>query len=511
MSEMNILVVEDEQAIRKGIEKAIAQLNDGFRVLSTADDGETALQWLETAKVLPDLIITDIYMQFMDGIELIEQVNRRYPGIPCAILSGHEDFRLAQKAIDLKVCRYITKPVQPAELHGILCAIREDIMKARLRFASQQHAGKPSRANTESYVREKLLSDLLEGKLLSMAELKENADCFNFPLDGEYFGGVVRLKKSEPELSQRDLLLYCTGTKHLFSETVLGNVKGFVLIKDERTLVFGIQPADSNSCDSIQNFALLADKVLGIPVATAVGTVVRGIVRIPQSVSQAYDLLEAHSLGEPSYPLEEEQKFRMALGTGRTEEALLSARQFLRMLMAGNEGDAHALQGFYKLAVSVEKLFQELGLQCPALPQLHRHSMAVAAKRMQRWLEACVISRGTVTKTGAASDVVEKVAAYIEQHYHDYSLTLQSLADVVSLHPNYLTQTFRKQTGFSCMQYLAKTRMEKAKQLLNNTDLKISEIAEKVGYENPLYFSSYFKKWVGKNPSDYKEESGSYA
>lgn len=274
MSEMNILVVEDEQTIRKGIEKAITQLNDEFRVLSTEDDGETALQWLEKAEILPDLIITDIYMQFMDGIELIEQVNSRYPGITCAILSGHEDFRLAQKAIDLKVCRYITKPVQPAELHGILSTIREDIMKARLRYASQ-HAGKPSSVNTESYVREKLIS--------------------------------------------------------------------------------------------------------------------------------------------------------------------------------------------------------------------------------------------AVTKTSVTSDIVDKVAAYIEQHYYDYSLTLQSLADVVSLHPNYLTQMFRKQTGLSCMQYLAKTRIEKAKQLLNNTDLKIAEIARKVGYENPLYFSSYFKKWVGKNPSDYKEESGSYA
>ncbi|UUZ84955.1 helix-turn-helix transcriptional regulator [Paenibacillus sp. P26] len=106
---------------------------------------------------------------------------------------------------------------------------------------------------------------------------------------------------------------------------------------------------------------------------------------------------------------------------------------------------------------------------------------------------------------------MDKVAAHLEEHYAEAALTLQQLAELAGVHPNYLTQTFRKITGLSCMQYLARLRMEKAKALLHQTDLKICDIAERVGYENPLYFSDYFKKWVGVNPSDYKDGMGSYA
>ena len=238
---LKILIVDDEAIIRKGLENMVKQWCR-FRVIGVADDGETALKWLRETASLPDLMITDLYMQYMDGLELIRQVNTLYPEIRCAILSGHEDFHLAQKAIELKVCQYITKPVE---------------------------------------------------------------DQFLFD--------------------------------------------------------------------------------------------------------------------------------------------------------------------------SLERVLEE-------------------------------ISPGHATGNGLYSkDVVELTIQHIHSHYQIPTLSLQELADNASVHPNYLTQLFKRRMGVPCMQFLTQVRMEKAKELLLHSNLRISAVARHVGYENPLYFSSYFKKWVGMNPSKYRE------
>jgi two-component system response regulator YesN len=502
MLDIKILVVDDEQIIRNGLEKAITQLSDGFQVLATADDGETALQWLKETDVLPDLLITDIFMRFVDGIELIEQVNALYPTITCVILSGHEDFKIAQKAIKLMVQQYIIKPIQLPELHAILNSLRNEIGK--------NAAGRTSQVHRDKYVREKLLMDLIEGRLISEGELNENAKCFPFPLVGEYIGGVIRLKKNEIELSQRDLLLYSVGTKHLFTEVILEETNGFVLIRDERTLVFGLQSVGLNTKETIEQFTFLTETALGIPVMMATGNVISNLVLIPQSVNQAFDVLDNSTDISKVYPLEEEHQFRVTLGRGRSKEALHYAQRFMHILASENTGDTYIVQSSYRFAGCVEQVLQELSIPCPPLPQLHQQSITTVLKRMEEWVEICVTSRGCSDKSAPNTDIVDKVLDYINKHYSDYTLSLQCLADIVSVHPNYLTQKFRRQTGFSCIQYLAKTRMEKAKQLLDQTDLKISDIAEKVGYENPLYFSSYFKKWVGLNPSEYRDGNDSY-
>ncbi|MCZ8516941.1 response regulator [Paenibacillus filicis] len=504
---MNILIVDDEPIIRKGLEKAIRQL-EGFTVAGSADDGETALEWLEGAERLPDLIITDIFMQYIDGLELIEQVNRLYPGIKCTILSGHEEFHLAQKAIDLKVCRYITKPVEPSELYAVLDCIRTDIRKERLRRSDLLRLEQLT-ANASLYVRDKLLSDLLEGRLVSAAELHDFAGCFPFSLEEEFISGVMCVCKWDSGSSQRDMLLYSVAVKQLFLEAVLSHRKGFIMIKDTGTLVFGMQ-GDSRELETAADFCSLAESVLGIPVAVELGDPAKGLLQLASSLAGAFERLEARMNETFVYPFQEEQRLRVALRTGDTDGMHRVTADFAGRLLATGSGPDIALQGFYKLIVSVEQLLEELQVACPPSPRLSHLPFPSAVERIERWLDACLLARGALPSP-SGSELVDKVAAYLEEHYAEASLTLQQLAELAGVHPNYLTQTFRKITGLSCMQYLARLRMEKAKALLHQTELKICDIAERVGYENPLYFSSYFKKWVGVNPSDYKDGMGTYA
>ncbi|WP_165972316.1 response regulator transcription factor [Paenibacillus piri] len=504
---MNILIVDDEAIIRKGLERAIGQF-DGFRVVGTADDGESALEWLKSADAPPDLIITDIFMQYIDGLEFIERVSGQYPHIRCAILSGHGEFHLAQKAIDLKVCRYITKPVEPPELFSVLDGIREEIRKERTRYADPLRMEQLT-ANATLYVRDKLLSDLLEGRLVSASELRDFAGCFPFSLDAHFVGGVVRVCKYGMDLSQRDMLLYSVAVKQLFTEVVLSGTAGFVMIKETGTLVFGTRGAQPD-WEALDSFGSLAESVLGIPIAFETGETAHGLLELQPSLAGAVDRLESRINEHFFFPLEQVQQLRLAARAGDIEEMRVAAHAFIHTLLEHNFGMELVLQGFYKLIESMEGLLGQLDIECPKPPQLLHLPLPSVVDYMEKWLDSCISLCGRL-KPRPGSDMVHKVMVHMEENYADHSLSLNSLAERVSVHPNYLTHMFRKQTGLSCMQFLARLRMEKAKLLLHEPDLKICEIADRVGYGNPLYFSSYFKKWVGVNPTDYKDGLGTYA
>lgn len=498
---MKILIVDDEPIILNGLRRLIGEW-EGYHVIGCADDGETALEWLQNSEVLPDLILTDIFMQYIDGLDLIEQVNQHYPGIKCVILSGHGEFHLAQKAIDLKVSRYITKPVDPSELFSFLESIRAELQteqEHRLDLLKREQFA----ADATLYVRDKLLSDLLEGRLLSEEELSDFVGCFPFSIDQSFIPGVIRVFESEMGLPQRSILLQSVAVKQLFLETFLTDFKGFVMIKDTKTVVFGIQlePDDRNE---IADFPDLVENVLGIQAAMAMGQKAEGLLALPSTISGLYEKLESRKAESFVYPIEQERKLRLALRLGQQKVIMQAASEFMDHLVNENPDIESILQGLYKMMESISSLFKEMGMSIPSYPPLSQVPAATAIERMEKWLEACM-NQQQMRKSQDTVDAIEKVTMYMQEHYGDTSLSLQQLADMVSLHPNHFTQLFRKNTGLSCMQFLAQLRMEKAKELLHQTDLKISEIAERVGYENPLYFSSYFKKWVGLNPSEYKE------
>ncbi|SFL55510.1 Two-component response regulator, YesN/AraC family, consists of REC and AraC-type DNA-binding domains [Paenibacillus sp. 1_12] len=501
---MNVLIVDDEQIIRHGMERVIQQF-DGYEVVGTADDGETALKWLSETDHLPDLIITDILMQYIDGLDLIAKVNELYPGVRCTILSGHEDFHLAQKAIDLKVLRYITKPVEPKELYAVLETIRQEIHKEQKNKIDLLRKEQLT-TNASLYVRDKLLSDLFEGRLVSVREISCFAEYFPFSLENQFHGGVIRILKASAELTNRDYLLYSVAVKQLFSETILVQCRGFVMIKDTNTLVFGLSDGYTEAVEAVQQFSYLAESVLSIPIALGVDEEARDLLQLGLSVADTLERMENKMKSLFNYPLEAEKRLRLAIRNGHAEEARISADAFIGLVLESRFGLEPILQACYKLIESIHLILVELGLEKPAAPRLVGLFIPEISRQMQDWLEDCISLRASL-KTKHHNDLIIRITSFMEEHYGDCGLSLQRLADVVSVHPNYLTQTFRKQTGLSCMQYLARLRMEMAKELLNSDELKINQISEIVGYENPLYFSSYFKKWVGMNPSDYKKLS----
>jgi len=516
VSTLGVMIVEDESIIRKGLEKAIARMDGSFRVVGAFDDGESALAFLERTDAWPDLIVTDIYMRRMDGLELIEAARKLRPDVKCVILSGHEDFQLAKKAIALKVERYVLKPIDAAELGKVLAEAAEDIRRERSIRSDQARLEtlESLHAMSAAHLRDKLVADLLRDRPASLEDARRFSHVLPFGADDRFVCGVMRVRKGCPAASPRDAYLYCMAVRQLFTETVLAETGGFAVETEAGALAFGVVcagAAEDAAREAVERFAATSEAVLRVPVAVAIGGAADGLDGIRSAVDRAMGLLAETMREDARYPVERERNLRIALGTGKTEAAAEAVREFLRELTGSGAGAEFVLQALYRLVVAVEALFAELGSPCPKPPALSAQTAAVAMERIEGWVGECAIARASAAGSQTRPDVVQRVRAYLHEHYGDPAITLQSLAAFAGVHPNYLTQTFRKQTGLSCMQYLAQLRMEKAKELLRETDLKISDVSVRVGYENPLYFSSYFKKWVGVYPSEFKEGMGAYA
>ncbi|WP_010277924.1 response regulator transcription factor [Paenibacillus senegalensis] len=502
---MQIMIVEDEDLIRRGLERVINRI-EGVEVIAAADDGESALQWLEACEQLPDLIITDIFMQFVDGLELVAEINRRYPGIRCALLSGHDDFKLAQRAIHLKVCRYLVKPVNEQEISQFLAEIRQEMEQERLSHESNLLAWEQAHMNDKKHVMDKLLLDLLENRLASVKDISDFSGYFPFDLEQvKLAGGIIQIRKSDPGYSQRDLLLYSIAVKQLFAEAVLSDNAGFVILKDSCTLVFGLQNKSLELVEeALLRFSELSSYMLGIPIVFGVGGETKKLIEFREIIGSAYDKLGAVKDYVRLYPEEIVQQLRLSLRMGDKQKACGYAKELIDKIAAISTDADFLLQSFYRVIDSVQELLEELRQTRVEAPRMAGLSSLELIQNMQKWITA--VANGMILEgKSPQNQLVAQVIAFMEENYHDSELSLHRLADIGYVHPNYLTQVFRKHTGLSCMQYLARLRMEKAKQLLAQENLKIGQIAERVGYGNQLYFSSYFKKWTGQTPSDYKE------
>lgn len=508
MNKWSVLIVDDESIIRRGLKRALSEIHEQFYVLGTADDGETALQFLAEAEVLPDVVLTDIYMQYIDGLELIHKINQLYPSIRCVIFSGHKDFEIAKKAIDLKVIRYLNKPVQMEEFIQLFEELRKEMEADQLinehvkRIEQMNFSGAP-------YIRDKLLMDIFEGRLISMDELNSFQDYFSFPLTGQFRAGVVRIDKLSDDVTKRDQLLYTVAVKHLFQEVVLVEHPGFALIQDPGMVLFGLssnkeQDQHSGIFIFLQQFIDLSKSILQIAVKVEMGSNVEGLAQLIASLNEAYAQLGNKSMKETFDPEEEEMRLRIAFRIGDSDAVRTSAQQYAEYLVSRYLSVKDLVEQLNHLIQRMEQLAIELDVASPGRPNLNKASVNAIRMQFLQWIDGFVSLRLSTMKSAKEKKYVGQVKAYLHENFADPSLNLQKLADIALINPNYLTQEFHKATGYSCIQYLAKLRMDTAKELLSTTTFKIYEIAERVGYDNPLYFSHYFKKWVGVNPSEFK-------
>lgn len=502
---MNILIADDEKIEREGI-RYLLSLEKGERRIFEAANGKQAMQILRTENI--DMILTDIKMPVMDGLELARRAKELFPEIRIVIFSGYNDFTFAQEAIRYGVTDYILKPVDPDNFHEI-------IEKAEKNMRERQ-AEENREIRRQNFLQQYFLQNYLySGK----KEILEKA------------GEFVDLDKWN---GWHCAILIETDTA--FFDTAEENFPG-ELQKELRRVFFYLNLNERQSLLLFQD--VYCDYLL---VANHLYTFLKRnyMVRIYLSVSRKFDGCEClpEILGQLEQQMEE--KFY------HPEKHIFSCEEEELKMVAGEVQDSQLMQMIsedisrkdteqlwkhfecLKEKYSSNTQFSAMYIKfvfSNVIQELFQENQFADEHRLEQEIDrlySCgnIMDILKVTEDNireyekflerSMSESRNEVAAvknYIYQHYGE-DLNLEMLAEKVYLSSGYLSFIFKKETGMNLNRFIKVFRMEKASEFLHDTNMKVAQISEKVGFANVSYFCRSFREYYGCSPESYRKGTG---
>lgn len=494
---LKAVVFDDEFIVLKGLRELIDWTSHGIELAGTATDGLSALEMFKALR--PDIVMTDIRMPGMDGLELIERIRAEAPETMCIVFSGYNEFDYVKRAINLGVIDYLEKPINIAK-------IQEGIQKAVDRIGEM---------NEVSELKTKWRQGLLEKATLEL--LLRGAEALpeweaQFGPDAGLATGITVLACAEEGFvpAERDGLRAVQirqGTEKLVALFHLGGLGGAEAAEGWEEELAGWRGA---AIGSGRTYASLGDAPYSYKEALRAlryGRYLEGTGWI-----RFEDLGQTSGIDPALSEAEEELLFDMRLGdkdavlrkldvvTERFRRQKLEPDvaevELLRLLLQGLEVAKETGGNPAELTESVYGARSELrGMETQS-------EMAEWMRRRMAQVMDWIVGVRQTSKHAA----IEKAVAYIEAHY-GRDLTQQEVADYVQMNPTYFSLLFKEQMGISYIKHLTKVRMEKAKALLAE-GLPIQDISEKVGYYHARHFSEVFKKTTGMTPGQYRTTIG---
>lgn len=518
-----IFVVEDELLIRQNIRKIIEGMSGPYAFCGEASDGEMALSMMQDLN--PDILLTDIRMPFLDGFELIRHIKGIMPWLRIVIISGYGDFEYAQKAISLGVDQYLLKPIRAAELTPVIESLAQQIEaeKSRARLPKGFDQDEVRSALREHFMQQLLHGSAEVGALLDRAralELDIVRPCYQvtlFGMEGEELDWQTAQMAARHVLEDLGLPLY-----H-FSEA------GRMAV-----LFYGVDNEEIYEQVYQTNNILRHElKEICPSMTTVVGSVVRRLSGVSDAYRTAADLMKKvigvsagqvidvndtaqvmAEIVEQSGPFGESFQKRLQYAAAQDIPELVdevldgpAGGQFGSMLMR-----YYALIDIVKMSVQmVTQLTPSVNPKDVATRLSAEHDIFAASGRKDSFRQTVIdlLQRVVSMKQENMSDikythVISRAEEYIAANYCTPDITLISTARHVGMSAAHFSTVFSQTMGRSFIAYLTAMRIERAKELLANTDRRLSAIAMEIGYNEPNYFSHVFKKSEGMTPKEYR-------
>ncbi|MGC6584958.1 response regulator transcription factor [Paenibacillus sp. Dod16] len=497
---LNIAVVDDEERIRLGLGKLIQDAGEQYRVVGTFASGQELLdQWHE---LQPDLVITDIKMPQMNGLQLMANIKQMACHTKFAVLSGYNDFEYARTAMRQGALEYLLKPVNMKELLRMLENV-DELVKG------EQNE-------------RKLESDDLASFLLGADQRKMPGHLFEEVCDRldqqALFHGyyAVILLRTFPEIVEERLLEWTSAW---------GAERKIIDCEGERQAIL-VSIAESSHANIVREWAamLLQQLPAGTSAKAGISGVFSGSRWLPQAYREAASVLEQAWYsderrccgGEGRPPVQKEERYRLVRSLDKLLLPALRAGEYARL--------PAALRTWLDETASLQPGWAELREVCFALESHVAEEMklrgipagdvdwSLEPGNSENWRSfagqlkiAVEQAAGLLDQGKSEHRAVETIKVYIQQHYTE-EIELQHLADLVYLTPSYLSKLFKTETGETITDYCIAVRIEHAKRLLKEDHgLKTYMVGERVGYPDPAYFNKVFKKMTGKTPKEYRD------
>ena len=522
-----VFLVEDEIVAREGIRNAIDWHAINFEFCGEAADGEIALPRIEECK--PDVLITDIKMPFMDGLQLSKIIREHMPWIKIIILSGYDEFEYAQTALKIGVTEYLLKPVSAADIIDVLKRVTVEL--------DQEKSERENLKQLENQVeynlllrREQLLLRLLMGGI-SSGEAIEQGQQLGLNLVAPYY--LVLLVKIELFDDDKPYdYEACQRVEKMVAHLVKDSADVLLTKKDLEELVLILKGDDETQLRREGEFwteliqkASASDPVCRLRVE--IGSPQERLSDLHRSFAQA--LVRVKSLAGTSSsthsPENEESVDLHKLDHQELENYLNFGELsdfddfFENNLHVICEAALHSdlmkhylfLEVFLTIAQFVSDLGSENGQSTAEIQEIEEILQRVTTVEQMRTELKQIICSALVFRNNQVNYqrtmIIQQARAYIDAHYSDPDLQMNDLARKFNLSPGHFSTVFSQEIGESFRDYLNNLRINHAKELLRTTNMKCAEVAYQSGYNDSHYFSTFFKKKAGMTPQQFRERS----
>ncbi|MBS5939674.1 response regulator [Clostridium sartagoforme] len=522
-----LIIVDDEEEIRLGVIKKINWEENGFIVVGDAENGQEALELAE--RLHPDVIMTDIKMPFMDGLELGKKVIDLMPSTKIIIFSGSDDLDYAHQAIKINVVEYVLKPINSLELVEVLKRLKEKLDKE---YDEKRNTDILKKHYLESIpvIREQFLVGALEGRI-NKEQWKENEKKLGLDFINQYL--CVAIINIDGISKEQDSGLVSVSIKNMVDETMQNYCK-FISFPylDKMVVLLSLYEKDNimKVIKGLNEVCKIFECVFGSTISIGIGRIYKDINEIRFSYRSAQSALGYRQiLGngktiyiddlEPdnsiqlkfedqdeirflnSIKLSGEDNIRKTVGSifKKIEESLVQIEKYRIYLM-------EVLTSMLKLTqshnIEVNNIFGDEFNFYTYLDEFN------SIEEIKEWFILKAIMLNEIIKkerVNSSKILVEKAKEYIKINYSDYEISVEKLCSNLHVSPTYFSTIFKKETDMSFVNYLTDVRLDEAVKLLNTTDDKTYIIATRVGYQEANYFSYVFKKKFGISPSRYRK------
>lgn len=532
-----VLLVEDEVLVREAITENIVWNEIGLRLITSCKNGREAIEAIE--KEVPDIVITDICMPYIDGMQLSEYIYTRYPETKIIIFSGYDEFEYAKQALQYKVEEYLLKPVTAGELTELLVKIKNKIDTQRkekndikrLRGTYYKHL------NT---IRSQVLNDLILGNKVE-EEYKDEMKESGIELSKKYFKvAIIDTEISYPSdfvigNNQNQSALLSFAIYNIVNEIMSAQSLGLTFQQKDRKMVLifesDLKVNFENEVRAVCE--LIQDKIkdyLQVEIFIGIGKKVDSLSKIYLSYEQAFELINYSYLYGHNCIISQQEIdfFRKEIDISTNIEKLLLqvTRQFYKEIELELDRLLKKIKEAYLRKEEVSIIMQSIIVAANETLKLAGVERHVKESKDEQWIYEFEKKKNIYDAFEIVKEYLNSVMEqlydlkedtskkqsllaldYIEKNYQNSELTLQMLCKYLSMSPSYFSAIFKKETGETFVEALTKKRMQVAKNLLKYTSLKNYEIAEKIGFSDAHYFSQTFKKYIGKTPKEYAKES----
>lgn len=507
---MRIVIVEDEKPIRDGMGKILEKINPDYRLVGSARNGKEGLKLIKETR--PDLVIMDIHMPEMDGLTMLKKIRSANIDCKAIVLSAYSDFNYAKQAIELGIENYLLKPIKISELKRTLKQIEEGFSKDQ---------------ESESIMQ---VDKVFFGSMTGLIKVDEHLDAmtreqYGFGIEDDMDVFLVWIKEDFQE--QKNLVKEAVEEWNRSKKGVISYILEVANKQMLVTIIYTKRKKENREFEQFETEIVpsVCEQIKGS--AACVWGRSNCLSELEQTLEKMAEELQWHLVFEKNqliteqlinktetvplkYPEDLENQTKQAVMKGDMFEYEKGFRKFYSCIRQETYNPGEVKETCIRYCIAIFTIAKEIGIVKEELSVQHvLKNLADAVDWPQvneslRDFSAYIEFRNTQTEEPAVSVMVKRAQQLIQEHYNE-GITLDEIARKLFVSEEYLSTQFKKETGVTFSETIRKFRIEKVKELLLNSSLKLNQIAEMTGYADPKYMSKVFKEEVGVLPAEYRK------